>query len=138
MARWNHVALPVLMVLMGILLITGSLLGSFANVFFPLDQYLGTRGTIAGVVFGIGVATAGVNPAANASWVRAAIIYCALDVVYEIFLAIWLGGAAFSLIALIVALIFGVMLIVLYPNRSALVPSSSMSSSRTAAAGAAR
>jgi hypothetical protein len=138
MARWNHVALPVLMVLMGILIITGSLLGSFANVFFPLDQYLGTRGTIAGVVFGIGVATAGVNPAANASWVRAAILYCALDIVYEIFLAVWLGGAAFSLVALIVALIFGVMLIVLYPNRSALVPTTSASSTRTAAAGAAR
>jgi hypothetical protein len=139
MARWNHVALPALMILMGVLLITGSLLGTFANVFFPLDQYLGTRGTIAGVVFGIGVAAAAVNPSAHVSWVRAAILYCAVDVVYEIFLAVWLGGAAFSLISLLVALIFGVLLVVLYPNRSALVPATPRSSfAARPAAGAVR
>jgi hypothetical protein len=138
MAKWNHVALPALMILMGILIITGSLLGSFANVFFPFDQYLGTRGGVAGVAFGVGIAAAAVNPAANATWVRAAILYCALDVVYEIFLAVWLGGAAFSLIAMVVALIFGVMLIVLYPNRSALVPTSTPFRATTTAAATSR
>jgi hypothetical protein len=127
------VALPAVMVLMGILLITGSLLGSFfATVFFPVDLQFGTRGTIAGVAFGVGIAVAGVNPAAHVTWVRAAILYCALDVVYEILLAVWLGGTAFSLISLVVALIFGVLLIVLYPNRSALMPANNL---RSAAAG---
>jgi hypothetical protein len=126
MARWNHVALPAVMVLMGVLLITSSLLaGFFGTVLFPMDQQFGTRGTIAGVAFGVGVAAAAVNPTGHVSWVRAAIVYCGLDVVYEILLFAWLGGHAFSLISLIVSAIFGVLLIVLYPNRKALVPASS-------------
>jgi len=126
MARWNHVALPAVMVLMGVLLITSSLLtGFFGTVLFPMDQQFGTRGTIAGVAFGIGVTAAAVNPAGHVSWVRAAVLYCALDALYEILLWVWLGGAAFSLISLAVSVIFGVLLIVLYPNRGALMPASS-------------
>ena len=135
MARWNHVALPAVMVLMGILLITSSLLaGFFAVVLFPVDQQLGTRGTIAGVAFGIGVAAAGVNPTAHVTWVRAAILYCALDVIYELLLWVWLGGQAFSLISLIVSAIFGVLLITLYPNRAALMPASGSGASAMGAA----
>ena len=127
MARWNHVALPAVMVLMGVLLITSSLLtGFFGTILFPLDQQFGTRGTIAGVAFGVGVAAAAANPTGHVSWVRAAIVYCALDAVYEILLWIWLGGQAFSLVALIVSVIFGVLLIVLYPNRGALMPASNL------------
>src|SRR5919201_905187 len=127
MARWNHVALPAVMVLMGVLLITSSLLtGFFGTVLFPIDQQFGTRGTIAGVAFGVGVAAAGVNPTAHVSWVRAAILYSALDALYEILLWMWLGGQAFSLVSLIVAVIFGVLLIVLYPNRGALLPTANM------------
>ena len=138
MARWNHVALPAVMVLMGVLLITSSLLtGFFGTVLFPMDQQFGTRGTIAGVAFGIGVTAAAVNPTGHVSWVRAAILYCALDAVYEILLWIWLGGQAFSLVSLIVAIIFGALLIFLYPNRSALVPSSAARTMGTAG-GAAR
>jgi hypothetical protein len=138
MARWNHVALPAVMVLMGVLLITSSLLtGFFGTVLFPMDQQFGTRGTIAGVAFGIGVTAAAVNPTGHVSWVRAAILYCALDAVYEILLWIWLGGQAFSLVSLIVAIIFGALLIFLYPNRSALVPSSGARTMGTAG-GAAR
>ena len=126
MARWNHVALPAVMVLMGVLLITSSLLtGFFGTVLFPMDQQFGTRGTIAGVAFGIGVTAAAVNPSGHVSWVRAAVLYCALDALYEILLWVWLGGAAFSLISLAVSIIFGVLLIVLYPNRGALMPASS-------------
>ena len=127
MARWNHVALPAVMVLMGVLLIVSSLLtGFFGTVLFPIDQQFGTRGTIAGVAFGVGVAAAGVNPTAHVSWVRAAILYSALDALYEILLWMWLGGQAFSLVSLIVAVIFGVLLIVLYPNRGALLPTANM------------
>src|SRR5438874_5714406 len=126
MARWNHVALPAVMVLMGVVLITSSrLTGFFGTVLFPMDQQCGTRGTIAGVAFGIGVTAAAVNPAGHVSWVRAAVLYCALDALYEILLWVWLGGAAFSLISLAVSVIFGVLLIVLYPNRGALMPASS-------------
>jgi hypothetical protein len=135
MARWNHVALPAVMVLMGVLLITSSLLaGFFGTVLFPMDQQFGTRGTIAGVAFGVGLAAAGVNPTGHVSWVRAAIVYCGLDVVYEILLWVWLGGHAFSLISLIVSAIFGALLIVLYPNRSALVPASSSGMSTASSA----
>src|SRR5437764_11233651 len=120
MARWNHVALPAVMVLMGVLLITSSLLtGFFGTVLFPMDQQFGTRGTIAGVAFGIGVTAAAVNPAGHVSWVRAAVLYCALDALYEILLWVWLGGAAFSLVSLIVAIILGAPLIALFPNRCA-------------------
>lgn len=122
MAKWNHFALPLVLVALGVLLIVGSILASVGTTLFPFDQWVGTRGSIAGVAFGMGVALAAVSPDEHPGWVRAAIIYCGLDMIYEIVAWVWLGTPGFGLIPFLVSLIFGGLLIWLYPNRSALVP----------------
>jgi hypothetical protein len=125
MAKWNKLALNVVMVVFGVLMIVGSLLASVGTTLFPFDQLVGTRAAVAGVAFGAGLALAGMQPVVAATWVRAALFYCILDVLYEIVAAIWLGTNGFSIISLLVSLILGGLLIFLYPNRGDLIPRSS-------------
>ncbi len=122
MAKYSHLALTAVMLLMGLLIIVGSLLASVGTTFFPFDQYVGTRATVAGVAFGGGIMLAGFRPQENPSWVRLAILYCVLDVLYEIVAFFWLGASGASWLALVFSIIFGVLLIVLYPRRGELVP----------------
>jgi len=122
MARYNRIALPLVMVVLGVLLIVGSLLATIGTTLFPFDQFVGTRASIAGVAFGIGIAVAGQRPADNPAWVRAAIIYCALEIIYEIVWSLFLGLGAFGVVPFVTSLIVGGLLIFLYPNRSALMP----------------
>ena len=122
MKRYSHLGLTAVMVLLGLLLVTGSLLASAGTTIFPFDQLVGTRAAIAGVTFGAGVMLAGMRPASNISWVRLAILYCALEVVTEVFDYFWLGAGAFNLVPFVVSIIFGVLLVVLYPQRGELVP----------------
>lgn len=122
MAKYSHLALTAVMLLMGLLLIVGSLLASIGTTLFPFDQYVGTRAAVAGVTFGAGIMLAAMRPAANVTWVRLAILYCVLDVLYEIVAFFWLGASGASWLALIFSIIFGALLIILYPRRADLVP----------------
>ncbi len=125
MAKWNKLALNIVMVVFGVLMIVGSLLASVGSTLFPFDALVGTRAAVAGVAFGAGLALAGMQPVVPATWVRAALFYCLLDVLYEIVALFWLGGAGISIVSLLVSLILGGLLIFLYPNRGDLVPRSS-------------
>jgi hypothetical protein len=120
-AKWNPLALKILMWLMGILLVAGSASGYIGASFFAFDKWFGVTGSMAGVAFGAGVMIAGFNPEGNVSWVRAVILYCILEIIYEIVNQITLGR--FDLIAFVIAIIVGVLLLVLYPNKSALMMS---------------
>jgi hypothetical protein len=113
-AKWNPLALKLLMWVMGVLIVAGSAFPSFLS----FDAYFGVTASVAGVAFGAGVMIAGFDPIANVSWVRALILYAILQVVYQVFSQIALGR--FDIIAFIVAIIVAVMLIVLYPNKPAL------------------
>ena len=124
MSRYNHLGLTAVMVLLGLLLVSGSLLSSVGTAFFPFDQYVGTRSSVAGVAFGVGIALAGFRPSTNVTWVRFAILYCILELVAEIVEYFWLGPSAFNLIPFVISIIFGVLLIALYPRRGDLMPSS--------------
>ena len=138
MSRYNHLGLTAVMVLLGLILVAGSLLASVGPAFVPFDQYIGTRASVAGVAFGIGVALAGFRPAANVTWVRLAVLYCILELVTEVIDYFWLGPAAFNLIPFVVSIIFGVLLVVLYPRRGDLMPASDappVTSSQPAPAG---
>ena len=114
MAKWNPLALKLLMWVMGVLIVAGSAFPSFLS----FDAYFGITASVAGVAFGAGVMIAGFDPIANVSWVRALILYAILQVVYQIFSQVALGR--FDIIAFIVAIIVAVLLIVLYPNKPAL------------------
>ena len=122
MARFGNLGLTAVMLLLGLLLIVGSLLASVGTTLFPFDQYIGTRAAVAGVTFGAGIMLAGMRPQENVTWVRLAIVYCGLEIIYEIFSYFWLGAGAFNLVPFVVSIIFGVLLIVLYPRKSELIP----------------
>lgn len=118
MAKWNPLALKLLMWVFGVLIVMGSGLGFIGGSFFPFDSWAGVTASVAGVAFGAGIMIAGFDPLANVSWVRAVIFYAVLQVVYQIFSQISIGH--FDIVAFLVAVIVGVLLVVLYPNKAEL------------------
>jgi hypothetical protein len=119
-AKWNPLAVKLLMWVMGVLIVAGSAFPTF----LPFDTYFGITASVAGVAFGAGLMIAGFDPVANVSWVRALILYAILQVVYQIFTQITLGR--FDIVSFAIAIIVGVLLLVLYPNKSDLWMSKGM------------
>lgn len=126
MAKWNPLALKLLMWVMGALLVMGSGLGFVGGSFFPFDSWAGVTASVAGVAFGAGVMIAGFDPEKNVSWVRALILYAILQVVWQIFDQITL--AHFDIVAFVIAVLVAVLLLVLYPNKGELLMSGGSSS----------
>ena len=114
MAKWNPLALKLLMWLMGVLIVAGSAFPTW----IPFDTWFGITASVAGVAFGAGIMIAGFDPIGNVSWVRAVILYAILQVIYQIFLQISIGRFDFE--AFLVAVIVGGMLLWLYPNKAEL------------------
>lgn len=119
MAKWNPLALKLLMWVMGALLVMGSGLGFIGSSFFPFDSWAGVTASVAGVAFGAGVMVAGFDPEKNVSWVRALILYAVLEIVWQIFDQITL--AHFDIVAFIIGILVAVLLLVLYPNKAELM-----------------
>jgi hypothetical protein len=117
-AKWNPLALKLLMWFMGVLLVFGSAYGFVGGSFFPFDQYVGITGSVAGIAFGTGVLIAGFDPEGNVSWVRALILYAILEVIYQIVDQIALSR--FDIVAFVIAILVAVLLLVLYPNKAEL------------------
>ena len=115
MAKWNPLALKLVMWLMGILIAAGSAAGFIGGSFFQFDQSFGVTASVAGIAFGAGLMIAGFDPIANVSWVRALVIYAILQVVYQLFA--WISIGRFDLIPFVIAIIAGALLVVLYPNK---------------------
>ena len=128
--------LTVVMLMLGILMVVGSTMAIFSTSLLPFDGLAGTDAAVAGVAFGVGLAVASFNPERHVTWVRAAILYAALVIVYRIIFGLaW--GTWGQPAPLVLAILFGLALIFLYPRRSELMPSTSMTSegpSRPAAA----
>ncbi len=118
MAKWNPLSLKLLLWFMGVLIVAGSGLGFIGGSFFPFDTYFGVTASVAGVAFGAGLMIAGFDPVANVSWVRALILYAILQVIYQVFTQIAISR--FDIISFAIAIIVGVLLIVLYPNKAEL------------------
>ena len=114
--------LTVVMLLLGILLVVGSTVSIFPTSIFPFDGLAGADASVAGVAFGVGIAAASFNPEGNIAWVRAAILYAILVVVYRIVFGIFWGTWGPGL-PIVIAIIFGAALILLYPRRRELMPS---------------
>jgi hypothetical protein len=115
--------LTVVMLLLGILMVVGSTMSIFSTSVFPFDGLAGTDASVAGVAFGVGIAVASFNPERHVTWVRAAILYACLVVVYRVIFGLaW--GTWGQPAPLVLAIIFGLTLVFLYPRRSELMPSS--------------
>src|SRR5258705_190448 len=84
-AKWNPLALKLLMWVMGLLIVMGSGLGFIGGSFFPFDSWAGVTASVAGVAFGAGIMIAGFDPVGNVSWVRALVLYAVLEIVWQIF-----------------------------------------------------
>ena len=125
MAKWNPLALKLLMWVMGVLIVMGSGLGFIGSTFFAFDTWAGVSASVAGIAFGAGIMIAGFDPEGNVSWVRALILYAILEVVYQIFNQITVGR--FDIVPFLIAVIVAVLLLVLYPNKAQLWMSSSNS-----------
>jgi hypothetical protein len=122
-AKWNPLALKLLMWVMGVLIVMGSGLGFIGSTFFWFDTWAGVSASVAGIAFGAGIMIAGFDPEGNVSWVRAVIIYAILEVVYQIFNQITVSR--FDIVPFLIAIIVAVLLLVLYPNKSQLWMSTS-------------
>jgi len=122
-AKWNPLALKLLMWGMGVLIVMGSGLGFIGSTFFAFDTWAGVSASVAGIAFGAGIMIAGFDPEGNVSWVRALIIYAILEVVYQIFNQIAVGR--FDIVPFLIAVIVAAMLLWLYPNKAQLWMSSS-------------
>ena len=125
MAKWNPLALKLLMWVMGVLIVMGSGLGFIGSTFFAFDTWAGVSASVAGIAFGAGIMIAGFDPEGNVSWVRALILYAILEVVYQIFNQITVGR--FDIVPFLIAVIVAAMLLWLFPNKAQLWMSSSNS-----------
>jgi hypothetical protein len=128
MAKWNPLALKILMWVMGVLLVVSSA-ASFigASVFANSAGIAGAASApVAGIAFGAGIMIAGFDPVANVSWVRALVLYAILEIVYQIFTQITIG--TFDIISFVIAILVAVLVLVLYPNKPALWMQGGMSS----------
>jgi hypothetical protein len=108
------------MLLMGIGLLGGAtgrvLIGSFKSI----DDQVGTNGSAAAAVLGIGLIVAAFNPSGSIAWVRTGILYGVVVLVFEIISG--LSGKGFHLGPVIFGLAFSLLLIAAYPERRKLLP----------------
>jgi hypothetical protein len=114
-AKWNPLALKLVMWVMGVLLVVGSGLSFVGSSFFQFDSWWGVSAPVAGIAFGAGLMIAGFDPVANVSWVRALVLYAILEVVYQLFA--WISIGRFDVIPFIVSILAAVLLVALYPNK---------------------
>jgi hypothetical protein len=119
-AKWNPLALKILLWVFGVLLVVSSAADFIGATVFPTNTGIAgaTTGPVAGVAFGAGIMIAGFDPEANISWVRAVVVYAILEVVYNVFTQIAIG--TFDIVAFIIAILVAVIVLVLYPNKPAL------------------
>jgi len=107
------------MLLMGIGLLGGAVGTILVASFKSIDEQVGTNGSAAAAVLGIGLIIAAFNPAGSVAWVRGGILYGLIVLVFEIVSAI--HGKGFHLGPVIFGLAFSLLLIAAYPERKRLI-----------------
>ena len=107
MAKWNPLALKILLWVMGVLLVVGSAASFVGDAVFDFGSGAGVTAPVAGIAFGAGMMIAGFDPIANISWVRALVLYAILEIIYQIFVQITLGK--FDIVSFIIAILAAVL-----------------------------
>jgi hypothetical protein len=107
------------MLLMGIGLLGGAVGTVLVTSFKSIDDQVGTNGSAAAAVLGVGMIIAAINPSGSVAWVRAGILYGLVALVFEVVLA--LHGNQFRLGPVIFGLAFTLLLIAAYPERKKLL-----------------
>jgi hypothetical protein len=117
----RRVLLPVGMLLMGIGLVGGALETLVGSTLTPVDEQIGTHGSAAAAVLGVGLIFAALNPTGHIIWVRLGILYGFVVLVFEAGSSL-LYHKTFHLGPVIFGLAFSLLLIATYPERKKLVP----------------
>ena len=120
----RRVILTVGMLLMGIGLVGGAAGTVLVTSFSSVDEQVGTHGSAAAAILGLGLIVAAFNPSGAIGWVRAGILYGPVVVIFEVISA--LHGKSFHLGPVIFGLAFSLLLIATYPERKNLIPSGSI------------
>lgn len=113
--------LPVGMLLMGVGLVGGAAQTLVGPSLTPLDEQIGTHGSAAAAVLGVGLIFAALNPSAHISWVRVGILYGFVVLIFEAGSSL-LYRKTFHLGPVIFGLAFSLLLIATYPERKKLIP----------------
>jgi hypothetical protein len=108
------------MLLMGIGLLGGAAGTVLVASFKSIDEQVGTNGSAAAAVLGIGLIVAAFNPSGSIAWVRAGILYGLVVLIFEIVSAVQHRG--FHLGPVIFGLAFSLLLVAAYPERQKLLP----------------
>jgi hypothetical protein len=108
------------MLLMGIGLLGGAVGTVLVAEFKAIDEQVGTNGSAAAAVLGIGLIVAAFNPSGSVAWVRAGILYGLVVLMFEVVSAV--HGKGFHLGPVIFGLAFTLLLIAAYPERNKLLP----------------
>src|SRR5438132_12498186 len=107
------------LLLMGIGLVGGAAGTVLVTSFAPVDEQVGTHGSAAAAVLGIGLVVAAINPSGSIAWIRAGILYGIVVLIFEIISG--LSGKGFHLGPVIFGLAFTLLLIAAYPERKRLI-----------------
>jgi len=107
------------MLLMGVGLLGGAIGTVLLPSFKSIDEQVGTNGSAAAAVLGVGLIIAAINPSGSVAWVRAGILYGLIVLLFEIVSAI--HGKGFHLGPVIFGLAFTLLLIAAYPERKRLL-----------------
>ena len=126
-ADMRRVALSLVLVLIGAGLIGGFLTQVVPDDLIPsgfrsLGTYVGTNGSVAGAIFGVGVLWAATNPPAHRAWIILVIAYAVLLVVYQIYAGAVLNSR-WELAPIIFGIFAGGLVAALYPTRPRPQPS---------------
>lgn len=108
------------LLLMGVGLLGGAVGTVLVASFKAIDEQVGTNGSAAAAVLGIGLIVAAINPSGSVAWVRAGILYGLIVLVFEVVSAT--KGKDFHLGPVIFGLAFTLLLIAAYPERKKLLP----------------
>ena len=109
------------MVLMGVGLVGGALETLVGSTLTPLDEQIGTHGSAAAAVLGVGLIFAALNPTGHIIWVRLGIVYGFVVLVFEAGSSL-LYHKTFHLGPVIFGLAFSLLLIATYPEGKRLTP----------------
>ena len=116
----RRVILTVGLLLMGVGLVGGAAGTALVTSFSSVDEQVGTHGSAAAVVLGLGLIFAAFNPSGSIGWVRAGILYGPVVLIFEVISA--LHSKQFHLGPVIFGLAFTLLLVATYPERKKLIP----------------
>jgi len=117
----RRVALKIVVSGMGMVIAGSALLSGIGPLNLIVDRILAAQPAVAATAFGAGLAMAGFDPEEHPNWIRVSLLYSGLTVIWGVFVA-GLYFGAWAWLPMIVAVVYAILVIALYPDRRSLWP----------------